>query len=102
MSKGPRARNRRVAAVSGPRQISPAAVASAYHEVFATEAGAIVVQDLLRRFGFTRRSTFVLDDPNGRAQARNEGQREVLLHIGFMQDVDPAEYEQSTQQKAQT
>ena len=100
MNPKARAKQRRIA--TGPRQVSPGDVARAYAAVFSTEDGMVVVGDLVRRFGFTRRSTFVLDDPSGRAQARNEGQREVLLHIGFMQDVDPAEYEQSTQQKAQT
>jgi hypothetical protein len=84
---------------TGPKEVTPGDVARAYHAVAQTEDGAIMIADLVRRFGFARRSTFVEGDSH--ATARNEGQRTVLQHIGFMQDVDPAAYEQSMQPKGQ-
>jgi len=96
-----KARERQRRAVAKAREISPGDLCRAYRALAASEDGAIVLADLVRRFGFTRRSTFEQDDPQGRKQAFNEGQRAVLTHIGYMQDVDPAAYEQSTQPKGQ-
>ena len=76
-----------------PRVVTPGDVARAYQEFGGSEAGQIVLADLVRRFGYTRSSTLVEGKPD--VTARNEGQRTVLQWIGYMQDVDPAEYERT-------
>ena len=81
-----------------PREVTPGDVARAYQAVFASEDGTIVVADLLRRFGYARRSTLDENRPDPLLMAKAEGQRTVLQHIGYMQDVDPAAYEKSSQQ----
>jgi len=50
----------------------------AYREVFEGQAGAIVVADLSRKFGFVNRSMFHVD---GMRMAHAEGQRSVLQEI---------------------
>lgn len=78
-------------AVDSPREVSQADVVLAYKQVFSTQEGSIVLHDLLRRFGFTRRTTF---DPEPARHAFNEGQRVVLVHMGRMIDADTAEVEE--------
>lgn len=77
-----------------PLQVSPVDVCQAYKEVFSTSAGQIVLADMLRRFGFTRSSTFVPGD--SARTAFNEGGRTVLIHVGRMIDADPADFEEPT------
>lgn len=69
---------------------------NAYKQVLATPEGHVVVQDLMNRFGFSRRSTFRPDNGFGKATRPEdtiyyEGQRSVLVHIGVMLDADPAQ-----------
>jgi hypothetical protein len=79
------------------RLYSKTDVISAYKDVFSTQAGQVVLSDLLRLFGFVDRSTFVSDDPYGRIQAGQEGQRSVIIHIGKRIEGQPDDVEdQST------
>lgn len=50
----------------------------AYHEIFNTQPGQIVLHDLLR-FGFIFQTTHVPGDPN--LSAFNEGRRSVALRV---------------------
>lgn len=77
------------------RVVTPGDVARAYKTTFSSEDGQVVLQDLVRRFGYTRSSTLSPGQPD--VTARNEGQRTVLQHVGFLLDVDPAEYERANQ-----
>lgn len=65
---------------------------AAYQECFASPAGQIVIQHLLMKFGFNRRSTFVPGDPHH--SAANEGQRSVLVFIGQMLEAKLGEEQQ--------
>ena len=58
-----------------------------YRICFSTESGAVVLRDLIRRFGYVRRSTF---SPDPYSTARNEGQRSVLIYAGSMVEANPA------------
>lgn len=59
-----------------------------YKVCFSTQQGRAVLNDLVRRFGYTRRSTLAPGRPD--ESAYNEGQRSVLVHVGTMMDVNPA------------
>ncbi len=72
-----------------PLVVSKADVAAAYKTAFSTPDGQIILADLMRRFSFTRRTTFVQGDEGGRIMAANEGSRTVLVHIGIMLDARP-------------
>lgn len=74
----------------GHREVSQYDVIQAYKEFAATQEGQIVIADLMRRFGYSRQSTY---SPGEAAQdvTFREGQRVVLVHIGRMIDADPAE-----------
>lgn len=52
-------------------------VQRAYHMVFGSPDGKVVLGDLVA-YCFGRRSTF---DPDARIHARNDGRREVLMRI---------------------
>lgn len=58
----------------------------AYKQVFASPEGQIVLADLIRRFGFTRKSPFV----EARGEPHNfaflEGGRAVMIYIGLVLD----------------
>lgn len=75
--------------------VSQADVINAYKQAFATPEAQVVLGDLMRRFGFTRSSTFTPQTPF-RKETRPEdtiyyeGQRSVLVHIGMMMDADPS------------
>ncbi len=79
------------------REITPGEVCLAYQEVFATDAGHVVLADLMRRFGYTRTSTLVEGSPD--RTALNEGQRTVLVHIGRQLDLDPKEADEAAAQE---
>jgi len=70
--------------------ISPVDTCVAYKIVCATQEGQIVIADLMRRFGFSRSSTF---DPDPYRTVLHEGQRTVVMHIGRQIDADPASFE---------
>lgn len=71
-------------------RISPAKLIEAYQLLAQTESGQIVINDLLRRFGYTRNTTF---QENTATMAYCEGQRSVVIYIGRMLDADPAAQE---------
>lgn len=71
----------------GPAEVGLAEISVAYKQVFATQEGQIVLQDLLRRFGYNRHSLF---DKDAMLMASREGARAVLIHMGNMIDADPA------------
>ncbi len=71
--------------------VSPVDTCIAYKVVAGTQEGQIVIADLMRRFGFSRHTTFVSGDPN--RSTLNEGQRTVIIHIGRQIDADPASFE---------
>jgi hypothetical protein len=70
--------------------VTPARRIEAYQHMAETEDGQIVIQDLLRLFGYTRNTTFT-DTLEG--MAFREGQRSVVVHIGRMLDADAAAQE---------
>lgn len=77
----------------GPDKIS---VSAAWKQVVATPPGLIVIQDLLRRFGYTRKSTVNLNNPDAMLSHYAEGQRSVMVYIGIMvdgQEIEPTEDE---------
>ena len=75
-----------------PRGVTPAEVCVAYKQAFSTPEGMIVIADLMRKFGFSRTTTFV---PGETEQTFiHEGQRTVLVHVGRMLDADPSEFDQ--------
>lgn len=67
----------------------------AYREVFGTQAGQIVMADLVRCFGFTER-TLIGPDPH--TTYANEGRRSVLLHVQRRLTEDPQDEDLSTPQ----
>lgn len=67
-------------------------VVLAYHTVFGSQEGKIVLADLMRHFGYTLQSTMPADG-NLNVMARNEGSRVVLIHIGRRLETDPASVE---------
>lgn len=81
--------------------VSPGEVAAAYQMAFTTQEGQIVLHDLLRRFGYTRRSMFQPGATRPEDLAFAEGGRSVLTHVGLMLDVDPDDYEKSMSQEGQ-
>lgn len=60
-------------------------VATAYKQVAGTREGQIVIQDLVRKYGFSRTTTLNADPLR---MAWNEGGRAVCVHIGRMIDYD--------------
>ncbi len=75
--------------------VSPVDTCIAYKVMAATQEGQIVIADLMRRFGFSRGTTFVPGEPD--MIAWREGQRTVVIHIGRMIDADPAAFEDQEQ-----
>ena len=71
--------------------VSPVDTCIAYKVVAATSEGQIVIADLMRRFGFSRFSTYVPGEPE--LSRMNEGSRLVIVHIGRQIDADPASFE---------
>lgn len=59
-------------------------IVAAYHDLAASASGQLVLADLEARFGWTSRSMFDPNDPNGLTLAWREGGRAVLAHIGRM------------------
>jgi hypothetical protein len=60
-------------------------ISAAYKQVAATREGQIVIQDLVRKYGFSRSTTLNTDPLR---MAWNEGGRSVCVHIGRMIDYD--------------
>lgn len=81
------------------RVVGPADIMMAYKQVAALPEGQIVIDDLLRRFGFTRTSTYVHGDAI--ATTFREGQRTVLVHIGRMIEGDPAEFASTSKREGE-
>ncbi len=75
--------------------VSPVDTCIAYKVMAATQEGQIVIADLMRRFGFSRITTFAPGDPE--MTAWREGGRVVVIHIGRMIDADPAAFEDQEQ-----
>lgn len=59
----------------------------AYRDVFTSQSGRIVLADLVRHFGFTKRSTIVPGD--AQLSAANEGSRRVVVWIERRLTQDP-------------
>lgn len=59
--------------------------AAAAQAVAQTPEGATLLNYLVGRYGFSRRSTY---DPDPYRTAMNEGQRSVLVDIGILLDLD--------------
>lgn len=67
------------------KEISLQDIAHAYQHVAGTPEGQIMIQDLVRRFGYARSSTI---DADPMRMAWKEGGRAVCVHIGRMIDAD--------------
>jgi hypothetical protein len=74
------------------REITPAETVHAYQEVFTSPAGQIVLAHLMAQFSFSRQSTFKPGVSRTEDTLFYEGQRSVLVKVGYMLDVDAAEY----------
>lgn len=74
-------------------QLSLADIATSYKMVAASREGQIMIQDLVRRFGFSRQTTLNTDPLQ---MAANEGGRTVCVHIGRMIDYDAQELADQT------
>lgn len=73
----------------------PISVMTAWKVIAGLPEGQVVLNDLVRRFAFTRTSTFVPGDPQ--RSMLNEGSRIVCVHIGRMidgEDSDPTAQEE--------
>ena len=68
-------------------------ISAAYKSVAASPEGQIVIADLVRRFGFSRQTTF---DTDLGKMAWKEGGRTVLVHIGRMVDMDTSQLIETT------
>ncbi len=70
--------------------------AAAFQSIAQTPDGATVLNYLVGRFGYARRTTFSAEPG---AMAFQEGQRSVLVDIGGLLDLDitPKEYENDRQ-----
>lgn len=75
------------------RVVSPRDVAEAYQSMAQNPHGQVVLADLMRRFAHNRASTFQVGHTRSEDCVYREGQRSVLVHIGRMLDVNPAEME---------
>ena len=62
----------------------------AYKEVLTSQAGQIVLADLIRHFGYTHRSTIGRDTHE---TYFNEGRRSVLLYIDRALNTDPRDHD---------
>lgn len=60
-------------------------LSAAYKTVAASPEGAIMIGDLVRRFGYSRQTTF---DTDPIKMGWKEGGRTVMVHIGRMIDMD--------------
>ena len=56
----------------------------AYQQVFTSEPGKQVLEDLYRFCGFPHQSTFITDDPHGRESAFLEGRKDVSARIAVI------------------
>lgn len=77
-----------------PRVVTPRQVAEAYQAMAENPQGQVVLADLMRRFAHNRASTFQAGHTRPEDCVYHEGQRSVLVHIGRMLDVNPAEIEE--------
>lgn len=68
------------------RTVSAVDLHRAYRDVLTSEAGQIVLADLIRHFGYTTRST-VGSTPE--ATYFNEGRRSVLIYVDRVANTDP-------------
>jgi hypothetical protein len=75
------------------KEISLSDIASAYQYIAGMPEGQIVIQDLVRRFGFTRTTTI---DADPMRMAYKEGGRAVCVHIGRMIDSDAKQLAEQT------
>jgi hypothetical protein len=71
--------------MAGKEQHPLWALSEAYKAVSRTPEGELVLQDLVKRFGWTRQSTIDVDPLK---MAWKEGTRAVVVHIGRMIDAD--------------
>lgn len=67
------------------KEIGLPEIVHAYQHVAATPEGQIVIQDLVRRFGYSRSSTI---DADPMRMAWKEGGRAVCVHIGRFIDAN--------------
>lgn len=81
-----------------PKEVTPGDIARAYQEVFATEAGHLVLADLQHKFGFTRRSMFEVAGGDPTKVVFCEGQRSVLVYIGRLLETDPNELDKQAKE----
>lgn len=71
------------------REIGMEELLAAYQECFKSPAGQIVLNHLVAKFGFISKSVNVPGDPYG--THINEGHRGVMVHIGRMMAMTPAD-----------
>lgn len=76
------------------RVVSPRDVAEAYQAMAQNPQGQVVLADLMRRFAHNRAPMFHAGQTRMEDCVYREGQRSVLVHIGRMLDVNPAEIEE--------
>lgn len=85
------------------RRITRAEIAVAYKETFSTDAGKIVLADLVRQFGYVNESLFNCQNTDPRIKAdqvaaMKDGHRQVLIHINFNLNADPAVLREATEE----
>lgn len=68
-------------------------LSAAYKTIAGMHEGQIVIQDLVRRFGYSRQSTIDVDPLR---MAWKEGGRTVLVHIGRMIDMDTSKIDDTS------
>lgn len=86
------AKQRKSKAAPVPAAVTPGEVCLAYKQTFSTPEGQIVAADLMRRYAFTRKTTFCPGEPE--YTFFYEGQRSVLIHIGVQLDADPSAFDE--------
>ena len=77
------------------RKLSRRDVAEAYQAMAQNPSGQVVFADLMRRFAHNRMTMFHLGDTRPEDCVYREGQRSVLVHIGWMLDVNVADLEET-------
>lgn len=66
------------------QEVTEEDIAQAYVDMAQSKSGQIVLADMERRFGYTRRTMLDGDDTTGLRLAWREGGRAVLAHISRM------------------
>lgn len=83
----------------GPVQPDPVNIAEAYRIVASLPEGQLMLRDMIRRFAYASRSTFVPGDPGWTAW--KEGQRSVMVHLSRMIDGEAGDLEGTTSERGE-